>query len=115
MSRRPSSQRRPVMRAVAELGALRLSLWALALVVLVLMPSPETRAVYSGWDMITTLLAPVMAPIVAMVLLLDALMSRVFLSDATESQRRVLVRALIVNLVLAALLLVRFVPYLLSR
>ncbi len=94
-----------------ELGVLRLALLAGALAAVLFMPAPGTRAVYSGWPLVTTVLVPVLAPIVFMVLLLDALMARLFLTDAEGGARRRFRTAILVNLVAAAVLLLRWMPY----
>ncbi|MFL6655654.1 MAG: hypothetical protein ACJ8KA_12755 [Sulfurifustis sp.] len=94
-----------------ELGPLRVALLAAAGVALVLIPAPGTRPVYSGWPLVTTLLIPVAAPLLFLLLLLDALMSRVFLIDAEGLDRQRRKTAIIVNLLAAALLIVRWLPY----
>lgn len=47
----------------------------------VLSPEPGVSAARSGWEMIPTLIAPVIVPLVFMVLLFDFMMSRVRMSD----------------------------------
>jgi hypothetical protein len=98
-------------RTLSELGALRIALWILALITFALMPLPGTRSVYIGWQIVPTLVVPVLAPLIVMVLLLDALMSRVFIADAKAAARRPLRRALLINLAIAGLLLLRLIPY----
>ncbi|MFL6648845.1 MAG: hypothetical protein ACJ8KO_12875 [Sulfurifustaceae bacterium] len=88
-----------------------MALLAAAGVALVLIPAPGTRPVYSGWPLVTTLLIPVAAPLLFLLLLLDALMSRVFLIDAEGLDRQRRKTAIIVNLLAAALLIVRWLPY----
>lgn len=61
--------------------------------------------------MVTTLLAPVVAPLALMVLLLDALMARVFLTDAENGARKRWKRIILIDLIGAALLLLRWLPY----
>lgn len=100
-----------VLERVEYYGVLR-SLLALAGVLLILFATPSgTVAVYSGWPLVWTVLVPVLAPLILMLLLLDALMGRVLMSDmqgAERERRRVTVT---VNLVLAAGLLLRWLPY----
>lgn len=94
-----------------DLGVLRIALLVTSAVALVLIPAPGTRPVYSGWPLVTTLLIPVSTPLLFLLLLLDALMSRVFLIDAVGLDRRRRKTAIVVNLIAAALLLLRWVPY----
>lgn len=94
-----------------DLGVLRVALIVLAMVDMVIAPSPGTEAVYSGWQMVSSLIAPVMAPIVFQVLLLDALMARVMLGSASGAERLRYRRIVIVNLVVAGILLLRWLPY----
>lgn len=94
-----------------DLGMLRLALIALVLVDIAIAPAPGTVAVYSGWTMVPTLIAPVMAPILFQVLLLDALMARVMLGSASGAKRLRYRRVVITNLVVALLLLLRWLPY----
>src|SRR5205085_7750756 len=75
------------MRWAQALGPLRLALLAFALVVLALMPAPGVKAAFAGWAMIPTVVLPVLAPLVFLGLLLDALMSSVFLIDAVSLRR----------------------------
>ncbi len=98
-------------RRFRELGPLRWTLLFCVLVALVLIPAPGTRAVYEGWPLVTTVLIPVIAPLLFMLLMLDVLMSRVFMTDAEGDARRRLKTAMIVNLLAAALLVIRWLPY----
>lgn len=98
-------------RRLGELGALRLVLLFCAVVLLVFVPAPGTRAVFTGWPLVTTVLAPVLAPLIVMVLLLDALMARVFLTDAEGPARRRFKTAIVVNLVAVLALVLRWLPY----
>jgi hypothetical protein len=101
----------PLARRIRELGPLRGTLLFCVLIALVLIPAPGTRAVYEGWPLVTTVLVPVLAPILFMLLMLDVLMSRVFMTDAEGDARRRLKTAMIVNLLAAALLVIRWLPY----
>ena len=96
------------------MGALRLLLLALAAAVIVLIPLSGGGAVYSGWKLVTTVIAPVMAPIVFMVVLLDALMARVFLSEAAPAERGRLKTIIVIDLLAALLIMARWLPYFLS-
>ena len=90
---------------------LRIMLAILALVLIVFATPPTTEVVYHGFNMIPSLLMPVLAPIVLAVMLLDALMIRVFLVDKVGEERRNYRLSLYLNLVLVALLILRWYPF----
>lgn len=96
---------------VRDLGVMRLCLLGAVVVTLVMIPAPGTRAIYSGWPLVTTVLIPVLAPLLFMLLLLDALMARVFLTDAEGPTRRRLRAVILINLIAAAALLLRWLPF----
>lgn len=102
---------RPFVNWLRSLGALRWLLLAGVVAVIVLAPAPATPAAYSGWPLVRTVLAPVFAPLLAMVLLLDALMARVFMSDLEGDARRRLRAIVTLNLVLVAVLVLYWLPY----
>lgn len=90
------------------LGPMRVALFASALIVVALVPDPQTQASYHGSDLFFTVLIPVLTPLIMMVLLLDALMGRVWLADARGAEREEAIRRYrtIVRLDLAATALV---------
>jgi hypothetical protein len=96
---------------LGKLGPMRWFLLASALVLIVTVPAPGTRAVMHGPAALTTMVIPALAPIVLMVLLLDALMSAVFMVDKRGEARAVMKLALILNLVFAGLLIAAWFPY----
>lgn len=98
-------------RGLRRLGPMRLALLAGAVIVIVLAPAPGTKAIYHGWPLFRTVLLPVFAPLVVMLLLLDALMSRVFLSEAEGEARLRLRTAVWVNLLAALAVVVYWLPY----
>lgn len=95
-------------------GVLRLVLAAAGLLLIVFATQPGTVPVYTGWPLVTTVLVPVLAPIIFMLLLLDALMSRVWMVDKHGDEYMRLRTAVMVNLLLAAGLLLFWVPYYLA-
>lgn len=101
----------PIGAALRDLGPLRHALLLAVLICLVFVPEPGTRAVYEGWPLVGTVLIPVMAPLLFMLLLLDALMARLFLTGAGVDARRHYRTVILVNLLAAAALLIRWVPY----
>lgn len=100
-----------IVRWARRLGPLRLTLLAAAVLVIVFAPAPGTKAVYHGWALARTVLLPVLAPLVVMLLLLDALMARVFLSEAEGGARLRLRTAVWANLVVALAVVLYWLPY----
>ena len=92
-------------------GVLRALLAMVGLLLIVFATQPGTAPVYAGWPLVTTVLVPVMAPMIFMLLLLDALMGRVWMIDKTGDEYVRLRTAVVVDLLLAASLLMFWVPY----
>lgn len=94
-------------RIYEALGPLRIALAMLSLLTIILMPSPGTEVAYEGWAIMSTVVAPAVAPILVAVYLLDILMSFVFSRSPGENTKRrrfhfiILSDALIVSLLLA--------------
>jgi hypothetical protein len=114
MAKKPKTARAAVGAWAQQLGTLRLLLMGCALLVIVSIPAPGVAVGYTGAKLVTTVLVPVMAPILFMVLLLDALMARVFMSEAPPAERRRLTTIAGLHLALALLLMVRWLPYFLG-
>lgn len=97
-----------------QMGVLRVVMVGGAIVDILLAPNPGTPVVYSGWPLVTTLIVPVLAPIWLQVLLLDALMGKVLMSSSQGMERARYRRIMIVNLVIAAALVLGWMPYFLA-
>ena len=100
-----------IRRFVGELGPLRVALLMAALVLVIAVPAPGARAIYHGWGLVMSVLLPVLAPLMFMGLLLDALMTRIFASDSEGTVRSRLRAVSWMNLVIAVVLLLRWLPY----
>jgi hypothetical protein len=72
---------------LAALGPLRSMLVGGILVLVLLRPWADGEMSYSGWSMVPTLIVPALVPILFFVLLLDMIMSRVFMVDAAGAER----------------------------
>jgi len=107
-AKRPSV---PTQSLLQQLGVLRIVLITLSILDMLVAPRPGTAAVYSGWELVTTLISPVLAPILLQVLLLDALMGRVMMGSAKGVERTRYWRIMIVNLVFSAALTLWWLPY----
>ena len=97
-----------------QMGVLRVVLVGAAILDILAAPHPGTPVAYSGWAVVTTLIVPVLAPIFLQVLLLDALMSKVLMSSNQGAERARYRRIMIVNLVIAAALVLGWAPYFLA-
>lgn len=93
-----------------QLKPLRVVLILGALITLVLKPDIGTPVDYEGWGMVSTLLIPVLAPLFFMVLMLDALMSRVWMSEAQGEERKRLRMVVWIDLVIGVLMLIFWLP-----
>ena len=107
----PRAQTENLLR---QMGVLRVVLIALVILDMLASPRPGTAAVYSGWEVVPTLILPVLAPILLQVLLLDALMGRVMMSGARGAERARYRRTVTVNLVFSAALALWWAPYFLK-
>ncbi len=94
-----------------QLGPLRLLLLSAAVVAVAFATPPATPAVYSGWALLTTVLVPVLVPLVFLMLVFDSIMSAVFMIDKTGAARARYRTAIILNLALVLLVLIRWLPY----
>jgi hypothetical protein len=92
------------------MGALRILLDALALLIVVLMPFADVSLPPRGWGLLFGTVLPAAAPMVLMVLMLDVLMCLVLKNDAGPARRSQLDFALGVHLLLIVLLLLIWLP-----
>lgn len=108
---RPRTQPENLLR---QMGVLRIALVSLVIFDMLAAPRPGAPAVYSGWELVTTLILPVLAPILLQVLLLDALMGRILMGSAKGAERVRYRRIITVNLVFSAALVLWWLPYFLK-
>lgn len=99
------------MTLFKSLGFLRLSLLALAVLNIALRPEPGAAVVHTGTEVIPTLIAPASAPILLMVILFDALMSKVRASDAQGEEETDFTRIMLIELAMAVILVIAWFPY----
>lgn len=95
-----------------DLKPLRIVLYSLVLISVIFKQStPEAEIVYQGWGMVTTLLIPVFAPILIMLLWLDSLMATLWLSQ-TEGEEKVRYKMILrTDLILSVIYLLIWIPY----
>ena len=96
---------------LGQLRPLRAALILVAIITILAKPHAGAEIAYSGWEMVSTLLMPVFAPLIFMLLMLDALMSRVWMSEAEGDERSRLRLVMRVDLIVGLLLLVYWVPF----
>jgi hypothetical protein len=113
-ARPKAAARQPLWGLMRDLGALRVTLILGALAVMALAPAAGTPPVYAGWSLVPTLIAPTLAPMLFMVLMLDALMGRIMLGSAQGAERARYRRVVTVNLVLGIALALWWTPYFLA-
>ncbi len=96
---------------VVSLSPLRIMLMSAALIMIFFPASPDAEMQYHGWKMLTTLMVPVFVPMVALVLLLDALMARVVMGEHQGDERRQYRMIIVVDLLLAVSLAAAWFPF----
>lgn len=97
-----------------ELKPLRIVLILCALLTVILQPEPGASPVYHGWDVVSTLLVPVLAPLLFMLLMLDALMTTVLRSQSTGEEQVRYGRVRNTVLIAGILVLLSWLPYFIS-
>ena len=101
-----------MIEKLKQLGVLRLLLIFAAIIFSGLAPEPGTVAERSGWEMIPTLIAPALAPLILMVLLFDFMMCRIRMSDGQNYKRFRFISY--VELVAVILFLLIWLPFFLA-
>lgn len=97
-----------ILKFISDIGILRLLLGVSALVAILVVPAPGTRVILHGYQMIGTLILPTMAPLIFLVILLDTLMTRVWMVDSVGAETARLKLIMRFNLVLAILIAIRW-------
>ncbi|NOZ10336.1 MAG: hypothetical protein GXP09_04745 [Gammaproteobacteria bacterium] len=99
---------------ISYVGVLRVLLHGVSVMVIGFSRITGGPPVYTGWEMVPSLIVPALVPIVFFVLLLDMMMAMVFMVDRTgEIRRRYRVIALI-DLALVVALFFFWLQYFLS-
>jgi hypothetical protein len=106
---------------LASLGALRLGLLGLA-VLDMLIPFINSQlallsnevATLSEWEVISTLVAPVMAPLLLVVIFIDVVMSRVRAADEQGKERKRFIAISRIELIVIGIMLAYWVPFFLE-
>ncbi len=101
-----------LLRFLHTIKPLRVVLALLGMGLMFLRPVPGAGMELEGWAVVSTLLAPALAPIVFMLFMLDALMSRVLMvgqESLTEKARHK--RIMIMDLIIGISFLAYWLPY----
>jgi hypothetical protein len=77
-----------VQQLITRVGPLRLMLQVLAVIFVFLALAVGETVHYNGWKMLPTLIVPALIPIIFFGMLLELLMSTVFLIDAEEPEKK---------------------------
>jgi hypothetical protein len=92
-------------------GPLRTPLIMLVIIDMLLRPEPGSPANLHGFGVITDLIAPVLVPILFMLLLLDAIMTGVYMSSMQGEQKVRYRVVLFTDLLLAIVFIWYWIPY----
>ncbi len=102
------------MTLLYSLGFLRICLILLGIIDVFLSPTPGTSAAKEGIEIIPTLVAPAAAPIIIMVILFDALMSKIRSSDAQGEESQKYRHIMWTELAVVAFMIIGWLPYFLA-
>ncbi len=94
-----------------EIGTLRVMLMFATLLSLSAIPFTDTNVRMDGWGLLPDVLVPVVSFILVFIILLDMLMSRVFMIEADEAKRSKFNKIFLLELMLIISLLVLWSPY----
>lgn len=96
---------------LTQMKPLRVVLAIFAILLAIFAADAGTKANYEGYQVLQTLILPALTPIIFLVLLLDALMNRVWLIDAKDSDKPKYTTLIKIDLLLSGLIFIRWIPY----
>jgi hypothetical protein len=102
----------PVMRWLRNLGFLRSLLVLAAVFIMLVAPLAYGGVHLHDWRLLPTVVAPAVMMVLVFVILLDMLMSRVFMADAGEQERTRLSTAIRIEAVVLLSLIAAWSPFL---
>ncbi len=94
-----------------QMKPLRVMFAILGILVALFAVKAGTNASYEGIQVLHTLVLPALTPLVFLVLLLDALMNRVWLIDAKGDDIVKFKNIMRIDLIISTLILIRWAPY----
>jgi len=96
---------------LGELGELRVTMLCATLLSLSAIPFTNTDVRMDGWGLVPDVLVPVVSFILVFILLLDMLMSRVFMVEANAEKRQRFSKIFWLELMQVVSLIVLWAPY----
>ena len=96
---------------LTQLKPMRVVLILFVLTAIILKPLAGAEVTYDDWQIVPTLLIPILVPIFLMLVLLDMIMAAVWKSESEGAEKSRYQLIMRVNLLAAALLLIVWVPF----
>lgn len=100
-----------ILLQIKTFGFLRLGLITMVAFDMIWRPTPGAPANLEGFGVITDLIVPVLSPILFMLLLLDAIMTGVYMSGMDGEKKTRYINILLTNLFLAVVFIWYWIPY----
>jgi len=94
-----------------KLRPMRVALLTFAILTMVFKAKVGTPISYDGWTMIETVFIPVMAPIITMLLLLDSIISSIWITQTTGNEKKRYKLILGCNLLMVIIMLSIWIPH----
>ena len=94
-----------------DLRPMRVVLFLVVLISMLFKPAPGTDLVYEGWDMFSTLLLPVLSPILLMLLWLDSLIAKLWSTQTEGKEQQRYKMILRIDLSLSVIFIIIWAPY----
>jgi hypothetical protein len=96
---------------LTDLRPMRVVLYLVVLISIIFKPAPGTEVILEGFAIFTTLLIPVLAPILLMLLWLDSLIAKLW-STQTEGKEMARYKMILrIDLTLSVLFIIVWIPY----
>ena len=94
-----------------DLRPLRVVLYLAVILSMLVKPAPGTVAVYEGVEVLNTMIVPVLAPIMLMLLWLDAIIAKVWHSQTEASEKARYWKIFLIDMIGSLLFILVWVPY----
>lgn len=94
-----------------DLRPMRVLLLLAVLISIVFKPAPGTEIIYEGWDVVTTLLFPVLSPIFLMLLFLDSLIAKLWSTQTEGDEQKRYKMILRIDLAMSIIFILVWFPY----
>lgn len=94
-----------------DLRPMRIVLLSMVLISIIFKPVPGTEIVYEGWPVFSTLLLPVLSPILLMLLWLDSLIAKLWSTQTEGKEQKRYKMILWTNLISSLIFIIVWFPY----